>query len=433
MKSVLTLALLASFGGGGLAQQPAKDRMVVVVSLDGFPAYSLDDPKLPVPTLRRLARNGVSGRMTTSNPAITWPIHTTMVSGVLASEHGLLANGTIVRTGAWPPVKIDPMLDMEKMVHAPTVYDAAHRAGLTTAQVDWVAINNAPGITWPFAEWPSTEGVVEKEMMGEGIVTAADIDSFTKSNIVYRDRIWTDAAVHLIRRHKPNLLLFHLLSLDSSHHQYGPRSLAGTVAMAFLDDCVARLVEAVRAAGMSERTTFVVVSDHGFKRYTRQIRPNAALAAAGLSKSVYALAEGGAAYVYFDKARGGDPRQAAERAFGGVEGIDRVIGPEEFPALGLPLPGQDPQAFDLLLTAKDGYAFSGAAEGPATVALPAPAGTHGYPAADPEMDAILIVSGYGAASGKNLGRVTNLQIAPTLAGLLGVALPAAKSAPLPLD
>ena len=37
-----------------------KDRMVVVISLDGFPAYALDDPRLPIPTLRRLAREGVA-------------------------------------------------------------------------------------------------------------------------------------------------------------------------------------------------------------------------------------------------------------------------------------------------------------------------------------------------------------------------------------
>ena len=117
---------------------------MVVISLDGFPAYDLDDPKLPIPTLRSLIENGVSARMATVNPTVTWPNHTAMVTGVRADEHGLLANGTILRTGAWPPVKVEPMIEKEKMVHVPTVYDAAYKAGLTTAQVDWVAINQAP-------------------------------------------------------------------------------------------------------------------------------------------------------------------------------------------------------------------------------------------------------------------------------------------------
>src|SRR2546425_4610010 len=134
MRLYSLLILLASLAFA----QPAKDRMVVVISLDGFPAYALDDPKLPIPTLRRLIQNGAAARMTTINPTVTWPNHTTMVTGVRADEHGLLVNGTIVPTGEWPPVKVEPMIDKERMVHVPTVYDAAHKAGLTTAQVDWV-------------------------------------------------------------------------------------------------------------------------------------------------------------------------------------------------------------------------------------------------------------------------------------------------------
>jgi predicted AlkP superfamily pyrophosphatase or phosphodiesterase len=273
MKLAITLAILTGLCSPAFAQAPARERMVIVISLDGFAAYALDDPKLPIPALRRLMRNGASARMATINPTVTWPNHTTMVTGVRADEHGLLANGTISQTGTWPPVKVEPMIEKEKMVHVPTVYDSAYKAGLTTAQVDWVAIHKAPTITWAFSEWTSAEGPVEREMIGKGVIAASDIEGFEKANILFRDQIWTRAAVHLIREHKPNLLLFHLLSLDSVHHEYGPKTLAGTAAIAFLDSSVELVVEAVRAAGMNERTTFIVVSDHGFKRYSRLIRP----------------------------------------------------------------------------------------------------------------------------------------------------------------
>jgi predicted AlkP superfamily pyrophosphatase or phosphodiesterase len=77
--------------------------MVVVISLDGFPAYALDDPKLPIPTLRALMKNGVSARMNTVNPTVTWPNHTAMLTGARSDQNGVFANGTIVRTGGWPP------------------------------------------------------------------------------------------------------------------------------------------------------------------------------------------------------------------------------------------------------------------------------------------------------------------------------------------
>src|ERR1035438_7789232 len=63
--------------------------------------------------------------------------------------------------------------------------------------------------------------------------TAADVEDFTKANILFRDQIWAKAAVFLIREHRPNLMLLHFLSLDSVHHGFGPGSLAATSAIAF--------------------------------------------------------------------------------------------------------------------------------------------------------------------------------------------------------
>ncbi len=371
--------------------------------------------------------------MTAVNPTVTWPNHTSMVTGVRSDQHGLLANGTISRTGAWPPVKVDPMPDKEKMVHVATIYDAAHKAGLTTAQVDWVAINQAPAITWAFNEWASADGPLEQEMIRKAAITAADIDNFTKSNILFRDQIWTTAGVYLIREHQPNLLLVHLLSLDGVHHQFGPGNLAANSAIAFLDSCVARIVEAVRAAGMSERATFLIVSDHGFKKYTNQIRPAVAIAAAGLANKAYVLPEGGSAYVFFEQSQTPELAPQVIRALEHVEGIDRIIGPDGFAALGLPQPGRESQMYQLLLTAKDGYSFSGATGGPVSAAVPQQGGSHGYLASDPDMDAIFIASGYGVRTGARLEKLENIDVAPTLAKLLGVDWPAAKGKPAPIQ
>ena len=433
MKLAIKLAAVFVVSALAFAQAPAKDRMVVVISLDGLPAYALDDPKLPIPTLRRLMREGATARMTSINPTVTWPVHTSMVTGVHADEHGLLANGSILSTGSWPPVKVEPMLDKEKMVRVPTIYDAAFRAGLATAQIDWVAINNAPTITFPFSEWASTTGPVEREMIGKGVIRAADVENFSKSNILFRDQIWTTAAVYLIREHKPNLLLLHLLTLDTVSHGAGPASLPATTAIAFLDSCVERVVEAIRGAGVGDRTTLIVVSDHGFKGYTRQIRPAVALAAAGLADKVYVLPEGGSAYVYLDKSRAAELVPKTIQALAGVEGIDRIITHDGFAALGLAQPDRDPQMYQLLLTAKSGYVFSGATGGPVTAATPQQAGGHGYLASDPEMDVIFIATGRSVRVGANLGRISVIDVAPTIANLLGVPLPTAKGKPIPLQ
>ena len=270
-------------------------------------------------------------------------------------------------------------------------------------------------------------------MVRKGMIAASDVENFTKSNILFRDQIWTAAAVHLIRDHKPNLLLVHLLSLDSVHHQFGPGTLAANAAIAFLDSCVARMVDAVQAAGMADRTTFIIVSDHGFKKYTKQVRPAVALATAGLGDKVYILSEGGSAYIYFNSSQASELAPKVAEALKGVEGIDQIIGPDGFAALGLPQPSQEPQMYQMLLTAKDGYSFSGALGGPVTAAVPQQGGSHGYLASDPEMAAIFIAAGYGVHAGAKLDKIANIDVAPTIAKLLGVSLPTAKGTPIPLQ
>jgi len=402
-----------------LAQSNAVRPSVVLISLDGFPAGALADPKVPVPTLRKLISEGtLARRMTTVNPTVTWPNHTAMVTGVDASRHGLLVNGTIVRTGSWPPVKIEPWIPKEQMVHVPTVYDVASKAGLTTAQVDWVAIKNAPTIRWEFPEVPSLGGAIEKEMIGAGIVDAHTVEKFGQENIFRRDEVWTDAAIHILREHQPNLLLFHLLSLDSTHHTYGPNSLAALGAMAFLDGCVARLLEGIKAAGMESRTTVIVVSDHGFKLVKNHIDTRLAVEAAGLADQVYIVPEGGFELVYVKPGQREATVAKLRKSLAEIEGIAEVAGPDRFPALGLPT--ADPQMADLYLIPKPGYAFAASKGGAVSTPVATASGAHGYPNSDPELDAIFIAAGRGIRRGNVLERVRNIDVAPTIADLLGI-------------
>ena len=87
------------------------------------------------------------------NPTVTWANHTVDGHGVTPAKHGVIYNGLLVREPGVPP-RVEPWRDKTEMVHVPTLYDVAHARGLTTAQVDWVAIWNAPTVTWEFRERP---------------------------------------------------------------------------------------------------------------------------------------------------------------------------------------------------------------------------------------------------------------------------------------
>jgi predicted AlkP superfamily pyrophosphatase or phosphodiesterase len=432
-----SLLLALAWVGAAVAANP--DHHVVLISVDGFPAWMWKDPSLPVPNLRKLAAEGAQTEaMTVSNPSITWINHTTLVTGVNPQKHGVLFNGLLVRQEGGAPPKIEPWVHKNRLVHVPTLYDVAHQAGLTTAEVDWVAIKDAETINWSFAELPSVDGKVEKEMIAAGVLTEEQIAWMNpgpqRKNMAWHDWTWTRAASHIFKTHKPNLLMYHTLNTDGVHHRYGPANMASFTALAYADRLIGDLIQTVRESGLLDKTTFVIATDHGFKKVNKFVYPNVALKKAGYARAfgnsitkceVAAMSQGGLAFIYvLDPARKAELLPKLKELFAQTEGVDRVIDGQDGPSLGMPTPDQNQGMGDLVLYAKAGYAFNNGAAGDA-VAGPSVdyGGTHGYFNGDPELDGIFIASGKGIKKGVVLPRMANLDVAPTLARLLGVKLP----------
>ena len=429
MKSLFPLGLLLALAA---APAGAPGRHVVVISIDGFPASVFHDPNLPFPTLRRLAREGAAAdAMIPVNPTVTWPNHTAMITGVPPAGHGVLYNGLPVRTGDGKSVRIEPWVDKKELVLAPTVYDAARNAGMTTAEVDWVAIYPIGSVTWSFPEQPKMDDPVVREMLSAGEVTEEEIRSWNRTNNTMHDDVWSRAAAHIIERHKPNLLLLHWLLTDSSQHSYGLNSMAGNTALILADRRVQAVLDAIERAGLRESTSVIVVSDHGFKTYSKAIHPNAILRAAGLLKDAsdcdaWTISEGGTAMVYVTReSKRAATVAAMQEAFKNVPGIARVIGPGEFEAAGYPKWTAGGRMADLVLAAEPGYGFDAAVNGDAVTNVPAGAtpGNHGYLNTDPDMRAIFLAWGAGVPHGAKLGTVPNVNVAATIAKLLGLEWP----------
>jgi predicted AlkP superfamily pyrophosphatase or phosphodiesterase len=432
--AAMLVADIAAFAPRARAATAAPRPKVVVISLDAFGAESLEDPELPAPTLHALMRQGVHAvSMRPINPTITWPNHTSMVTGVDASRHHVLVNGLIVNQRRATPPRIDANAAKSELVAVPTVYDAAHAAGLTTAEVDWVAVMNAPTIDWRFPERPDPDGAVEQELVRQGVVTRDELVHFDAPSQAWRDLIYTRAAVDIIQRHHPDLLLLHLLALDSIEHETGYGNDAGRNTIAFLDDRVKEVVDAVRAAGELDRTTFIVVSDHGQQSVHHLLNPDVLLKRAGLqgsstSRPAFAIPEGGFALVFQRHATRAS-RQALKALFTGQRGILRAFTPDEAAKLGWPTPAESGQAPDLLLYAADDYEFDDK-DASRYEAPTEQVGAHGYPDTDPLMQAIFVAAGRGIAPKGEIPAFPDIDVAPTIARLLHVRLDGVQGRPL---
>ena len=409
----------------------APSRHVVVISLDGFPAYALHDPSLPLRVLRRLMHEGgFADRVKTVNPTVTWPNHTAMVTGASPGESGVLYNGLPVRGGNGKPVRLQSNPTKKELVQIRTIYDVAHDKGLSTAEVAWVAIRDASSIDWSLPESSRNGSQLQQEMVHEGLLSPEELKASRKDSGLFHDEMRVRAAVYLIERHRPNLLLLHLAATDDVQHTYGARNLAAQTALVLADRQIQRILDAVDRAGIRDSTTVLVVSDHGFKSYQNTISPNVLLRQNGLIREAggqpesdaSVIVEGGSAYVYVtNEAKRASILPILKGQFKRLTGIDKVISAEEFSTYDFPhMAGQSRMA-DLVLVAAPGYAFQSRLPARETV-MPVPPGgdngTHGYLNSDPDMDAILVAWGAGVRPGSHTGTVPNVNVAATIAYLL---------------
>ena len=436
----LVIAMTIAWAACNTVMAAEKDRHVIVVSIDGLASYLLDDSKAPLPTVRQLAKTGTYAEqgMQVSNPSVTWPNHTSLVTGMQPEKHGVLANGVLVRGAVGLPVTIDPKRDQRDLVRVPTIVDIAHAAGLKTAEINWPCTRGSKSFDDSFPDVPDMVDHMTPrlrlELVSRGILKDETQASFNANSTVGRDLIWTEAACHVIRERKPNLMLIHLLNVDATHHSLGAQTPAGYTANAYADMCLARIIAAIDDAGIRERTTLIVVSDHGFATTPKAIRANVLLrqqqklrgSAGKISDAqVHVISEGGIGLVYCTNP--GEAEAEAEqfkKLFMGQEGVADVLLPKDFAAHGLPHPREYSQAPDAVLVAKDGYSVANTIEGETLIASHTEAktslGSHGFIASLDKMNALCVLSGLGIRPGHKLPQAKNIDIAPTIAQLLGL-------------
>lgn len=415
------------------AAEPS-ERNVVVISIDGLPGYLLDDPEASLPVIRGLRDAGVAASegMIVTNPSVTWPNHTTLMTGVHPEKHGVIYNGLPERHGEGKPITVTPEKTQQELVRVPFLFDFLKEKGISSAAINWPCTAGSASLVDNFPDVPNplkyTNASLKDELSAKGI-----LQRFEANSGVVHDEVWTEAACQSIKARKPRLLALHLLNVDSTHHRFGPKSAPGYTAVALTDALVGRVLDALDEARVREKTTVFVVSDHGFIAIKKTLKPNAILRKEGLlqvegnkitSAKAHVIPEGGTGMIYLtDPSTAEQDRATVRKLFEGAEGIVGVLGPDEFARHHYPLPGDHPAMADLVLVAKEGYTVNGSAAGDEFVsANPSTTGSHGFLATEPKMNALFVAAGAGIKPGVKLATVDNVDLAPTAAKLLGSSL-----------
>ncbi|GAB4186970.1 MAG: ectonucleotide pyrophosphatase/phosphodiesterase [Wenzhouxiangellaceae bacterium] len=401
-----------------------------MVSIDGLRPEFYLEPQWPAPTLQRLAREGSYARQVRpAFPSVTYPNHTSMVTGAWPARHGIHYNSPFNPqgdSGEW--------YWHAEAIRAPTLWQRLGDRAVTAA-VGWpVSVGAAidynlpevwtPGrfddFTAPLRQAANPPGLLE---LIEREATGRWTDERIANDHPRRDLLTANAVAWLMTEKQPALTLWHLIALDHAQHQQGRDGNEVREALAAVDTAVGLVLDHLRKAGMLENSAIIVTGDHGFLNIHTRLAPNALLRQAGLLDShqqrrdwrAAFLTTGASAFLHLRQADDEATLAAVQALLAELPAPQRdlfqILSRDELRAL-----GSAPDA-DLALTPKAGIHFTSDSDAPWR--QPVSGGQHGNLPDNQALHTGLVVWGRGVHSGVVAEQLNITDIAPLAAALLG--------------
>lgn len=417
----------------------AQDQHVILISIDGLRPEFYKDPGYNMVNLRQaMAEGAYSNGVDGVFPTVTYPSHTTMITGVKPLKHGIWSNTPaepLGVTGKW-----NWMYDSIKV---PTVFSQAKAKGLTTASVFWPVSVGSPATYlipeyWYLSAEKGGKKAIEKALrenaVPKGLYEELEENATGKLDEAdYNDDYLTidenhaRMSAYLIRKYKPSFLAVHLVMVDHFEHEQGREGDKVRAAVASVDHAVKIIREAVEKAGINDKTTFIVTGDHGFVDIHSSLAPNTLLVQAGLYDpkkpedwKAYFHPSGGGAMLYLrnknDKATKEKVLQVLKSLPANQQRGFMIKTREELDAI-----GADPNAA-IGLAGQQGFTISGAATG--NFMRAGKGGTHGFYPDFKEIQTGFVAFGKGIRKGVVIPQMGLVDIAPLISKLLQLDMPA---------
>jgi predicted AlkP superfamily pyrophosphatase or phosphodiesterase len=382
--------LLLAIAVGGQAASTT-DPTVIVLSWDGLRHDYPDQANLP--SMARIAQAGVrAGRLIPVFPANTFPGHVSLATGTYPDRHGIVDNHFIDRLkGTYRYAADADWLDAEPL------WIAAERQGVPAATYFWVGSES---------DWRGQGTRYRMAPFDASRPEAAKVDQIVQ---------W----LRLPAEQRPRLIMSYWAGADRAGHRHGPDSPEVRAALVAQDAELGRLLAALDEDRAWSHTTLMLVSDHGMTETGRYLDLAGALRSAGVPARVVGSA---VAHVYLENPAQIAAAEVAARTLGKVKVYRGAALPDHY-RLRHPT-----RTGDLVVMADPPYTLSRPAgfEGrlmTAMQALGSSFGTHGYDPALPDMGAVFMAMGRGIPAGLTLGEVRQIDVAATVARLLGIEPP----------
>jgi predicted AlkP superfamily pyrophosphatase or phosphodiesterase len=363
---------------------------VILISIDGLRPEFYLDPAFPAPHLQEMAREGLYARYVRGVfPSVTYPSHTTLITGAKPARHGILYNSPFEeggQTGKWywhfDEIKV------------PTIWDLVQANGGSSASLFWPVSVGAP-VTYNIPEYWDLDrrkdmfDAIRPHVAPEGFLDELFEHATGKLNSLNfnGDGLNREARVaymadYILGKYQPNFMTIHLISTDHFQHEGGREGQKVKKAVAAADYAVGQILESVEKHGLKDHTTIIITGDHGFVDIHTKIKPNVWLVEAGLQQAAKDRGNwkaafhtsGASAFLILkdkkDRKTVAAVRKKMQTLPDSIQAMFRIVEKEELAKV-----GASPEAA-FALAPVEGISFGGSNQGPALTR--ASGGTHGF-------------------------------------------------------
>lgn len=418
-----------------------KTKRLIVVSLDALGSTDFEMFS-QLPNFKKFIRHAAFCRQVRSvYPSLTYPAHTTIITGRPPSEHGIVNNIQI------QPERSSPdWFWQRKYIKGTTLYDEALKKGMKVAALLW-PVTAKSDITWNLPEifanrrWTNqimtsaSNGTVGYQLMlnhkfghlRDGIRQPA-LDNFVQASMKYT-----------IKTYRPDLTLVHLTDLDTQRHHYGVHSDEAKEAILRHDKRIGELMHLLHQCGMSVKrdTTVILLGDHSQLDVQNIVLINRFLRERGYLKvqngrvtdwKAYCQNCDGAAYIYIKKENMSKDEQMRIKN----EIYDWLCAMKSDPDNGIAAIysakkarelGADPEC-TFMLEARRGFYFQNELD--IAEIADVQRATHGFHPGRKDYQTVFMAVGPDIVAGTEIEEMSLLDEGPTMAKLLGLTLPDAK-------
>jgi len=356
--------------------EAGKEPMVIIISMDGV-SHNIGE-NLSLTAFKRMEKFGIKAdHMIPVYQSTTYPAHVSMATGVYPDRHGILHNSFIDTQQGRFNYDADA-----NWIEVPPIWVLAEQQGIKSAVFFWVGSET---------DWHGVGASYRKAPFDPNIKEEQKIEQILK---------WVD----MDKANRPRLIMSYWDGTDDLGHIDGLESPRVSEQLRRQNKHLQDLITAIDARQAWGHLTLIVVSDHGMAAVNNYINLEQLLRISGIKAE---LSAGPAVAHIFLQA---DDIEQAKYFLSKQEHL-AVYTKKDLPdAFHLNHPSR---TGDIVVTTAAPNMFSSYGQ---------PKGMHGYRPETPDMWGIFYALG-AAVVPRKIGPVDQVDIAPTIANILGIEMP----------